>query len=226
MEVTKNTYQITAIKQATRNQNRVNIFLNDEYDFSLDIAQLADFKLKVGQTLTEEEADKYRAASKFGKLYQRTLEWVLTRPHSIKETKDYLKRKNTNFRIPKDRTKPVVFSVKVDLFDKKMGEEVVQKLIDKGFLDDEKFANFYVENRFTKKGISQKRLKQELVKKGVDKTIIEQALSKSSRTEADEIKKIIAKKRNKYDDTKLIQYLVRQGFDYQIAKNSVLDEKD
>ena len=37
----------------------------------------------------------------------------------------------------------------------------------------------------------------------------------------EEIKKIIAKKRAKYDDEKLISYLCRQGFSFELAQSLV-----
>ncbi len=193
--------QITNIKQAVKNENRVNIFVDGKYDFSLDISQLVDFKLKVGQKITEQDLEKYRKASSFGKLYQRTLEWVLTRPHSVKETKDYLFKKHA---------------------EKEDSEKIIKTLQEKSYLNDEAFARFYVENRFVKKGISKKRLELELTKKGIDRQIIEDTLASSERSDEDEIKKIIAKKRNKYDDEKLIAYLTRQGFSYQLSKDLVL----
>ncbi len=90
-------------------------------------------------------------------------------------------------------------------------------------MDDQKFAQYYVENRFVKKGISRKRLRMELVKKGISKEIIDEVLD--NRNDEEEILKIIAKKRAKYDDDKLIQYLCRQGFSYQLAQ-SLVHEKD
>ena len=59
----------------------------------------------------------------------------------------------------------------------------------------------------------------ELIKKGITNDIIEQVLD--ARSDEEEIKKIISKKRSKYDDDRLIQYLVRQGFDYQLAQTLV-----
>ena len=88
-------------------------------------------------------------------------------------------------------------------------------------MDDEKFAKYYVENRFTKKGISRKRLKLELFKKGVDRSIVDSVLGEGIRNDEEEIKKIITKKRARYDDEKLINYLVRQGFDFELARNLV-----
>lgn len=199
--------KITDIKQAVKNPNRANVFVNNEYSFSLDIAQLVDEKLKIGTVLTTEKLNELKDKSEYGKLYQRTLEWVLTRPHSIKETKDYLFKKEV--RSERDISR--------------FRDEILERLISKGHLDDKRFAEYYVENRFVSKGISKKRMRMELMKKGIKSEIIDDVLNSSARNDEAEIKKIIAKKRNKYDDEKLINYLVRQGFGFELARTLVQD---
>lgn len=241
-------FVITDIKQAVRTENRVNIFINDKFDFSLDIAQIVDLKLKKGQVLTEKELKDCRHASEFGKLYQRTLEYVLSRPHSIKETRDHLvqgrkKRMLQNLQAArnleriKNETKEERLARKtaatkygtrlktkeLPLFTDDDIEKVIARLAEKGYLDDEKFTRFYVENKNAKKGISLKKIRQDLVRKGVESNLIEQVLAENSRDESAEIKKIILRKRKKYDNEKLIMYLVRQGFDYQQSKDLVLE---
>jgi SOS response regulatory protein OraA/RecX len=94
-------------------------------------------------------------------------------------------------------------------------------LIAKKYLDDYTFAEHYVEFYATKKGASRKRLQLELKKKGIRNEIIEEVLAKTKRSDEDEIKKIILKKRARYDDEKLIQYLIRQGFDFELVKETV-----
>ena len=199
--------KITDIKQAVKNPNRVNIFVDNEYSFSLDIAQLVDEKLKIGTCLSAEKLNELKNKSEYGKLYQRTLEWVLTRPHSIKETKDYLLKKEM-----RSENKTLQFR-----------DEILERLISKGHLDDKRFAEYYVENRFVSKGISKKRMRMELMKKGIKSEIIDEVLNSSARNDEEEIKKIIAKKRSKYDDEKLISYLVRQGFGFELARTLVQD---
>ena len=76
-----------------------------------------------------------------------------------------------------------------------------------------------MENRFVKKGVSRKRLKMELMKKGIDKQIIDEVLDE--RNDEEEIRKMVARKRAKYDDEKLIAYLCRQGFSYDLVKKIV-----
>ena len=219
--------KITNIKQGVKNPNRVNIFINNQYSFSLDISQVVDFKLKVGRELTENEISELKKASEFGKLYQRTLEWVLVRPRSIRETAQYLRRKlkqsssGRSSRLSSQgsslRPRSNCGCPSEDCFE--FSDEIVSRLIDKGYLDDRRFAEFWVENRFVKKGVSRKRLSLELMKKGISREIIEEVLDK--RNDEEEILKIIAKKRAKYDDEKLISYLVRQGFSYQLAQSQV-----
>ena len=224
-------YLITDLKQGARNQNRVNVFVNNEYMFSLDLTQVVDYKLKVGKVLSAEELMKLKKASEFGKLYQRTLEWVLTRPRSTKETRDYLIRKiktaSFNASVLASRqeqkgTSQLFASDEVftgDAFD--FSEEIIRRLTKKGYIDDRKFAEFYVENRFVKKGVSRKRLEMELMKKGIDREIIEEVLD--GRNDEEEIRKIMTKKRGKYDDEKMIAYLCRQGFSYDLVRKIVAE---
>lgn len=210
--------KITDIKQAVKNHNRANIFVNGKYSFSLDISQLATFKIRVGQTITQAELTNFKHASVFGKFYQRTLEWVLLRPRSVKETRDYLFRKSQTQATSNRAFKTSAPAPSLAPSDH---EEIIQQLLAKGYLNDETFAAYYIENRFVKKGISKKRLELELRKKGINSNLIERVLRASSRDDAAEIKKIITKKRARYDDEKLIAYLVRQGFDFYLAKELV-----
>ena len=85
--------QITDLKAGVRNQNRINVFVDGDFSFSLDLAQVVDYHLKIGQTLTPQELADLKHASAYGKLYSRTLEWALMRPHSVKETRDHLRLK-------------------------------------------------------------------------------------------------------------------------------------
>lgn len=189
---------ITNLKPQIKNETRVNIFVDDKYSFSLDIAQVVDLGVKVGLELGDEKLAELKTASEFGKVYAMALEWSLTRPRSMRETRDYLRKKRLD--------KPGV-----DM------ELVLDRLVEKGYVDDERFAKHWVENRFVKKGISQKRLRMELVKKGIDRKIVDNIMDESPRDEKAELMKMIDRKRNRYDDEKLIAYLVRQGFNYGLV---------
>lgn len=200
--------RITDLKQGVKNPDRVNVFVDGKFSFSLDLSQVVDFHLKIGQTLTDQELKELKHASEYGKLYGRTLEWVLTRPRSIRETRDHLRLKR--------------FQKKLDYTDADI-EEIIGRLVAKNYLNDRHFAEWFIENRFVKKGVSPRRLEQELVKKGIDRALIDELLSNSTRDEASEIKKVIAKKSNKYNAEKLLAYLVRQGFSYDLSKELIAE---
>ncbi len=224
---------ITDLKQGVKNPNRVNVFVDGKFSFSLDVSQVVDFHIKKGMEISVEQLDEYKKASEFGKLYQRTLEWVLLRPRSERETNDYLYKKlrmsssgrssRPSSRGSSLRPRSNCGCPSEDI--PELSNKIITRLTSKGYLDDRKFAEWYVENRFVKKGISRKSLTMELMKKGISAEIIDDVLD--VRNDEEEILKIIAKKRAKYDNEKLIQYLCRQGFSYQLARDLVLNyEKD
>lgn len=213
-------YTVTRLAPGVKDANRVNVFLDGKFAFSLDLAQVVEFNVKVGQKVDAERLASLKSASEFGKLYQRTLEWVLTRPHSIRETQDYFRRRKLK-RAQLNRQRVREGKRELPEIQDEHMKMVTERLIKKGYLDDRKFALFYIENRYVRRGISRKRLRLELRKKGVSEAIIQEALAEQPRDEQAEIKKIIAKKRRRYDDQQLIGYLVRQGFEYQMAKTTV-----
>ena len=84
---------VTSLRGAVRDPHRINVFLDGKFSFSLTLTELADSKLYQGQVLTDPEVERLRNLSGLGKLYQQTLEYCFSRPHSKKEIIDYLERK-------------------------------------------------------------------------------------------------------------------------------------
>lgn len=209
--------KVTAISVQTHNDNRVNISIDGKYRFSLDIFQLTALSIKIGNDYNESEIIKFEGESSFGKAYGRALEYCLMRPHSSHEIKDYLYRKTKSTLDKNGKIKPGITT--------EIAARVFDRLLEKGYIDDTKFANYWVENRLLTKGASRRKLFSELRVKGVDNTIIERALVNTERNDIDEVKKIITKKRSRYsDDSKLTMYLARQGFSYDTVKQALADE--
>lgn len=188
--------------------------VDGKYRFSLDIFQVADLGIRVGKEYTDEELTELETESLFGKAYTRALEYALMRPHSSKEMRDYLFRKTRDTRTKTgEMKKGLPVSITTRVFD---------RLSEKGYIDDEKFTRYWVENRNLTKGASKRKLTAELRAKGVSSAIIESQLSESSRSDEDELKKVIAKKQSRYvDEQKFMQYLLRQGFSYDEVKRAL-----
>ncbi len=225
---------VTKISGGVKNPSRVNIFIDGQFCFSLSITEVVDLKIKVGNQYSDEELEQLKHTSNFGKLYQRTLEYALSRPHSEKEIRDYLRRKKIKNEIIEKKEDNYQKNFKIKnlkkttfLFSDQDVEEIIRKLKQRKYIDDGIFARYFVENRRRIKGSSEKKLKMELRSKGISENVIEELFmidesGKKIRDDECEINKIIEKKRRLgYNDQKLASYLFRQGFSYDLIKSKL-----
>lgn len=191
--------KVTAIKVAVKTPGRFNIFVDGTYSFSLDELQVVNTGIRLGKEYTEAEIEALKDESTFGKAYARALEYIMRRPRSIKEMHDYAWRKQWE--------KPLV-------------ERVINRLLEKGYLNDTKFAEAWVRHRTLGKPISERKLRLELKQKGVADDIVNSVLAQDE--EFDELaalKQLVAKKRSRYsDEQKFMAYLARQGFSFDDIK--------
>lgn len=206
--------KVTAITAQQKDKNRVNVMVDGKYRFSLDIFQVGELGIHVGKEYSDEELTVLENESVYGKLYARTLEYTLLRPHSAKEIRDYLWKKTRDTRTKDGSIRKGV--------PPELTNRVFERLLEKGYIDDEKFARHWVENRHQRKGASQRKLIAELRTKGVDGSIIDRVMEETERTDEDELAKVIAKKRSRYgDEQKFMQYLARQGFGFDEIKEAL-----
>jgi regulatory protein len=118
------TMKITALKIQARNKSRVNVYVDGKYGFA--VAKIVAARLKVGQELDENAIAGLRDVDDVEKAYERALKFLAPRPRSVVEVRRRLETAKV--------TAPTI-------------EEVLQRLQRAGLLDDQAFANFWVENR-------------------------------------------------------------------------------
>lgn len=192
--------KITSIKQQVKNPERASIFIDGKYSFSLGLNELVAEKLKIGQELDESEQKRLKKMSEDGKLKAQALEWVLTRPRSVREFKDYMFRKKA---------------------DPDMTEKLIDEFSSRNYLNERTFAEWLIDVR-RRGGKSERAIKTELAKKGVPREIAAEAAAENG-DEKDRLQQIVDKKmkmnRYKSDPQKLMQYLARQGFSYDDIKS-------
>ncbi len=183
-----------------KNPNRVSIFVDGKYTFSLNLDELLNTKLKNGQELTSSELKKLQQLSSDGKLSMRAFEWLMIRPRSARELTDYLRKKQA-------------------------GDELTQKiLIDaqkRNYQNDTAFAKWWVDQRRSGKQRSARYITQELASKGVEREIITEVLADNETSDIDTLRILVVKKRRSaryVDDQKLIEYLARQGYSFSLIK--------
>ncbi|MDB5182546.1 MAG: hypothetical protein JWO47_330 [Candidatus Saccharibacteria bacterium] len=198
--------KITSIKQQVKNPERASLFVDGKYSFSLSLNELVTEKLKINQEINDADLKRLKQLSIDGKLKGRALEWILNRPRSARELKDYLYRK---------KAEP---------------EQIIGLVEDfqaRGYLSDITFAKWLIDMR-RRGGKSDRAIQNELMKKGVSREDIAETLTKDSEQEQALLREVIEKKRKlsryKNDEMKLKQYLLRQGFGYDDIKIVLSEE--
>jgi regulatory protein len=197
--------KISSIKQQVKNPERASIFIDGKYAFSLSLNELVMEKLKIGQELDEPEQKRLKKLSDDGKLKARALEWVLNRPHSVREFKDYMYRKKA---------------------EPDMTDRLIAEFTERGYLSETNFANWLIDVR-RRSGKSERAIRAELSKKGIDREVV-QGIMEDDGDELERLRGIVTKKgdlpRYKADPQKFMAYLARQGFSYDDIKQVLQDK--
>ena len=195
--------KITSIKQQVKNPERVSIFIDEKYEFSLSLDELVKYKLKNGDEFSPGDVKKFKKISADGKLRGRALEWLMNRPHSEREFRDYLYRKKA---------------------EPEQIEKLVIEFTEKGYLDNTKFALWFAELQ-ARRNKSDRQITAELFKKGISREMVAEILEQGSSDEDERLKALIEKKsklsRYRSDPQKLMQYLVAQGFSWPAVKQAL-----
>ncbi len=195
--------KITKITVQQKNSSRYSIFVDNQYAFSLSDIGLLDSGLVTGQEVTEEAVEKLKDLSELDKYYQKILNLLSLRARSSYEIETYLKRHDC----PSSMTKIIL-----------------NKLSKNNYINDNLFAISWINNRQLLRPRSKIKLISELREKGLSKEVISQAMDEVDIDDSTALLSIIEKKRklSKFkDDTKLIHYLISQGFNYYDIKKQI-----
>jgi len=197
--------KVTKIVQQEKQKSRYSVFVDEKYAFSLSEGALLESKLATGQELSKDELAAWKKESADDKIANNALRYAAMRLRSVWEMEQYLLRKGAS---------PA------------LSEKTLNKLSNINLLNDEAFARAWVSNRRLLRPTSKRKLQQELRAKHVPDEVIDITLSGSeSDDEQASLRELVAKKRNlpKYnaDPLKLMQYLARQGFNYDDIKEAL-----
>lgn len=191
---------VTRLVAGKRNPSRVNLYLDDRFALALSLDEVVKRGLKKGLELSDEQVVALREADENDKVYAKILNFISFRPRSVKEVRDRLKQYEV----------------------KDPGEQtlLISRLIDRGYLDDFKFAEWFVQSRNTHKLRSPRAIKAELSAKGISREIQAQVLS-TVNDPVMTISSVLSKKLGSprvlslAERQKIGSYLVRHGFAWQ-----------
>ncbi len=195
--------KITSIKQQVKRARRYSVFVDEKYAFSLSESALLESKIASGQELTAQQVEEFKKLSGEDKLYNMTLRYVAMRPRTEWEIEEYLRRKDAS---------PTLTS------------QILSKLSNIDLINDEKFAQMFVNDRRLLRPASRRKIIMELRKKRVADEVIQRTVGSESEDEQTALRAVIERKRRQtkyHDDLKLMQYLARQGFSYGDIKDAL-----
>ncbi len=195
--------KITAISVQKKSPNRVNIHLDGEFAFGME--RITAAWLKIGDELSEEKIARLLSEDARERAYQQAMLFLSYRARSEKEIRQNLQKHE----IPED-----------------VIEETIERLRSAGLVDDNDFAQIWVENRSTFRPRSRHALAMELRQKGLDDETVRSAVSGvDEETLAYEAaqKRLGRLKGLEWNDfrKKLSEYLARRGFPYSIIASVV-----
>lgn len=207
--------KITSVEPQKKNPHRFNIFIDGEFVFGADQDLVVDHRLMVGKIIEKDLLDKLIFEAEVGKLMERMYGLLGIRARSEKEIRDYLK--NLSFK-RKIMGGEEISQIAADL--------LINKLKQKGLLNDSDFAKTWINSRSKKKG--KIALRVELIQKGIDKKIIDQVLEEEVLDEQKIADQTIEKKMKIWKDLEPLQfkkkayeYLLRRGFEYSLVSQVV-----
>lgn len=211
--------KITSVERQKQNPRRFNIFLDDQFAFGADEDVIVNFRLIPGKVLDITTLELILYETQVGKLMERMYNLFSIRQRSEKEVRNYYRIKNQELRIKgKEEVSELVI------------ESLIQKLKDKGLINDLEFAKLWVDSRRKNKFKSLKAIKVELIQKGINKEIIDEVTQTDDNTEELLAKKSIEKKIKHWQSLsklelrkKIYEYLARRGFHLSTI-NMVLKE--
>ena len=182
---------------------KIHLLLDDEYQITTDIDFWAEHYFKDGTEITQEEWESLTDSIYYKKAVDKCYDLLSRRDHSVKELKTKLLR----------------------TVDEKNADKAIEKMLELGYLDDEKYARNLVKYLAQTRNMSKNHIKQEMFKRGIPNEIIILVMEDY---EFDNVScvvdLILTKYRNKLNNEdsnkKVIASLMRKGFSYSDIKNA------
>jgi len=201
---------ITALKIQKKNPQRVNVYLDGEFAFGL--SRIVAAWLHTGQNLDDAKIGELLENDRYEVAYQRAIKYIGFRERSEYEVRQYLRKLKLS-----DQT----------------SDAILTRLVHAGLINDQRFAQMWVDNRAEHHPRSQRALAFELRQHGISDKTIEATLD--SFNEEENAYKAAKKQSLKYLGlewrdfrNRIFTYLARNGFNSEVITpiiNKVWDEQ-
>ena len=196
---------ITRLKIQQKNKERVNIFLDEEYAFSLELMLAAG--LRKGQQLTEAEITALQADDERKRAYAAALTFLGQRVRSQTEVAQRLEQRE---------------------FTPEAIAQTLARLQQEGYLDDTTFGQQWVANRQRFRPRSERALRYELRRKGMENSLIDEVIQEAEIDEDAAAWAALQPKIARWQGLERAQFsqkaggfLARRGFGHEVARRVI-----
>ena len=190
-----------------KDEKNVSVYFDNGERLILSEDTFYNSGLRKGDEISEDRFSFFIEQNILYHIKQRALSYLARRFHSERELLIKLKQKS---------------------YEERLIKLVLNELREKSFIDDQVFANHFIEEKLKKKRWGKNKIRAALFSKGVSASIIDEVL-KSFDSEEDQNEAAIGLVNKKYDNLKkretdnrklkqkLVAFLLSRGFEYEIS---------
>lgn len=173
----------------------------------IDRSVFDEWGYREGDSVTEEQVERLAADSRCRRAYSRAL-WLLSaRDYTCRGMKEKLARD----------------------FGGDAAADAVERLVDRKFLDDARYAGHYAEQLMAERNLSRREARLKLIQKGVPRDLADEAVDAVEVSSDDQLDEWIGRRYaskladgNPEQIQKVVNALVRKGFAYSDVRAAVL----
>lgn len=189
--------KITDITQQKHNPNRMSVFVDGEYSFSLEDTDIVFLGIKVGREITQDEIAEYNQRCNYTKALSLSLDFISRKAATKKQIQEKISKSG---------------------YDEDIVTMVCDELKSMGYLDDIEYAREFAKDMISYKKQGKTKIIMELKRRGISQEDIKEALEDIDFCEEDSISEHLGRKFMNMDlsdiktKEKAMRYLLYRGF--------------
>lgn len=213
--------RVTKIEYQKKDPSRVNLYIDEKFFCGISLDSLASEALYEGLEIDDEILNRLLQRDLKSRFLTRVTEYLSHSPKTEFQVYRYLKDL-------KFKKKEKWFNEDIDIEWDIFFDEIVKKLKEYKYIDDESYARSFIQSRMRNKPRGKTVLMGELMSKGVSKDISEMVCSQEIVDEFELLKNTFEKKyrgkRFDIKDRKMVGFLQRKGFNWDLIERLNSDD--
>lgn len=213
--------KVTKLVSQKRDPDRVNMYIDEEFYCGISLDGIAKFNIYLGKELEESDLEEILFEELKNRFFQRAIDYISRAIKTEVQLKRYLKE--------------LSFKKKGKWFtdiSKESLEEIIndtaERLKEYNYLNDEVFAEEFLQSRMKNRPRGKSVLLSELISKGVNAELAKEKVEELVEDEYAILKRIYEKKygdENMFiQDSKKIDFLRRKGFSWDLINEFLNNE--